>query len=91
MPGCAGSHPQVMYLVIFSKKSVTLQVGMWLCRSLSKAEPDFDKLSPRGRVYIAKEHNLTLVLWGFVGYGQPLWLPHTGQAQGQPLPLVSTP
>ncbi len=31
------------------------------------------------------------VLWGFVGYGQPLWLPHTGQAQGQPLHLVSTP
>jgi len=27
----------------------------------------------------------------FVGYGQPLWLPHTGQAQGQPVHLVSTP
>ncbi len=27
----------------------------------------------------------------FVGYGQPLWLPHTEQAQGQPVQLVSTP
>ncbi len=32
-----------------------------------------------------------LGLQDFVGYGQPLWLPHTGQAQGQPVHLVSTP
>ncbi|MBK9050478.1 MAG: hypothetical protein IPL78_06025 [Chloroflexi bacterium] len=32
-----------------------------------------------------------LGLRDFVGYGQPLWLPHTGQAQGQPVHLVSTP
>jgi hypothetical protein len=27
----------------------------------------------------------------FVGYGQPQGLPHAGQAQGQPVYLVSTP
>ncbi len=30
-------------------------------------------------------------LQDFVGYGQPLWLPHTGQAQGPPVHIVSTP
>ncbi|MBP7999165.1 MAG: hypothetical protein KA314_00710 [Chloroflexi bacterium] len=33
----------------------------------------------------------TTGLRDFVGYGQPLWLPHTGQAQGQPVHMVSTP
>ncbi len=31
------------------------------------------------------------VFGGFGGYGQPLWLRHTGQAQGQPAHRVSTP
>ncbi len=36
------------------------------------------------------EHLKITVLGDFAGYGQPLW-PHTGQVQGQPVHLVSTP
>ena len=43
------------------------------------------------QAYSAVAANKMSGLRDFVGYGQPSWLLHTGQAQGQPVHMVSTP